>query len=85
MLIAKRNQPVAELRAIAGRPDVGAAGGEGRRAAAGAAARSFEPLPDGIVDGFAGLDEPQRLAGRPARVAGPAGECRVASRRRRSR
>jgi len=84
VLIAKRNQPVAELRAIPGartsvRP-VGKAAGRLRVPPA-----FFESLPDGIVDGFAGLDEPQRLAGRPARVAGPAGERRVAARRRRSR
>jgi prevent-host-death family protein len=84
VLICKRNQPVAELLAIPRartslRP-VGKAAGRLQVPPA-----FFEPLPDGVVDGFAGLEEPQRLAGRPARVAEPAGEYRVKSGRRRSK
>lgn len=84
VLICKRNQPVAELRAIPGartsqRP-VGRAAGRLQ-----VPPGFFEPLPEEIVDGFAGLSEPQRLAGRPARVAEAEGEYRVRSRRRRSK
>jgi antitoxin (DNA-binding transcriptional repressor) of toxin-antitoxin stability system len=84
VLICKRNQPVAELRAIPGtrtslRP-VGKAAGRLRVPPA-----FFEPLPDGVVDGFEGIGEPQRLVGRRARVAEPSGEYRVKSRRRRSK
>ncbi len=83
-MISKRNQPVAELRAIptartSQRP-VGKAAGRLHVPPA-----FFEPLPGEIVDAFAGLDEPQRLAGRPTRVAEAAGEYRLQSGRRRSK
>jgi antitoxin (DNA-binding transcriptional repressor) of toxin-antitoxin stability system len=84
VLICKRNQPLAELRAIPGtrtslRP-VGKAAGRLRVPPA-----FFEPLPDGVVDGFEGIEGAQRLVGQPARVAEPTGEYRVTSRRRRSK
>ena len=85
VLICKRNQPVAELRAIPGartspRP-VGKAAGRVQVPAA-----FFEPLPDEIVDGFADVaEEPQRPVSRPARVAGTPGDDRAGSRPRRSR
>ena len=84
VLICKRNQPVAELRAVPGartsmRP-VGKAAGRVQVPPA-----FFEPLPDGVVDGFAGVEEPRRPVSRPARVAEPTGEYRVKPRRRRSK
>jgi antitoxin (DNA-binding transcriptional repressor) of toxin-antitoxin stability system len=84
VLICKRNQPVAELRAIPGartspRP-IGKAAGRLQVPAA-----FFEPLPDEIADGFAGLEEPPRPVRRPARVAETPGDYRVGSRSRRSK
>jgi antitoxin (DNA-binding transcriptional repressor) of toxin-antitoxin stability system len=68
VLICKRNQPVAELRAVpavrvAPRP-VGKAAGRLL-----VPPSFFEPLPEGIVDAFSGIDESARPHGRPARVA----------------
>jgi antitoxin (DNA-binding transcriptional repressor) of toxin-antitoxin stability system len=79
VLICKRNQPVAELRAIPGartspRP-IGKVAGRLHVPAA-----FFEPLPDEIVDGFAGVEAPPR----PARVAESRGESRASSGPRRS-
>jgi antitoxin (DNA-binding transcriptional repressor) of toxin-antitoxin stability system len=84
VLICKRNHPVAELRAIPGartspRP-IGKAAGRLRVPPA-----YFEPLPDGVVEGFEGVEAPQRPVSRPARVAEPRGGYRADSRRRRSK
>ena len=84
VLICKRNHPVAELRAIPAarvslRP-VGKAGGRFQVAAA-----FFEPLPDHVMDGFAGVEEPRRTVSQRARVAETPGDDRVNARRRRSK
>lgn len=69
VVICKRNQPVAELRAVeatrTGPRPIG--GAKGRLVVPDA---FFDPLPDDILAGFEGSEEPYRaVAGRTAKVA----------------
>jgi antitoxin (DNA-binding transcriptional repressor) of toxin-antitoxin stability system len=84
VLICKRNQPVAELRAVAAarttpRP-IGQAAG--RPAVPDA---FFDPLPDDVLAAFDGVEDAPRQASRSKRVAEPSGDYRVEPRRRRSK
>ena len=84
VLICKRNQPVAELKAVPAarthaRP-IGKAAGQFQ-----VAAGFFDPLPDDVMDGFAGVEEPRRTVSQRARVAETPGDDRVNARRRRSK
>ena len=84
VLICKRNQPVAELRAIpAARTSLRPVGSAAGRLQVPAA--FFDPLPDDVMNGFAGVEEPPRAVNRRARVAEPPAGCRVSARRRRSK
>ena len=84
VLICKRNQPVAELRAVPAartmpRP-IGKAAGRLVVPEA-----FFEPLPDEVLAAFDGVEEPPRHASRPRRVAAPAGEYRTEPKGKRSK
>jgi antitoxin (DNA-binding transcriptional repressor) of toxin-antitoxin stability system len=83
VLICKRNQPVAELRAVPGiraeRRPVGKALGRVQ-----VPPSFFEPLPDELVASFTLGDDAAEEPARPARVAEPAATFRtIPSRRRR--
>ncbi len=84
VLICKRNQPVAELRAVpaarvTARP-IGKAAG-----CLPVPDAFFEPLPDDVLAAFAGVEEPPRPARQAKRVAEPAAEYRAEPRRRHSK
>jgi prevent-host-death family protein len=84
VLICKRNQPVAELKAVpAARSHprtIGKAAGQVHVSSA-----FFEPLPGEVLDGFAGLSGAERVAARPARVAEAPAKYRTSTRRGRSK
>jgi antitoxin (DNA-binding transcriptional repressor) of toxin-antitoxin stability system len=68
VLICKRNQPVAELRAVpANRVQPRPIGKAAGRVVVPTA--FFDPLPADVADAFDGTEEPARPEGRPARLA----------------
>jgi prevent-host-death family protein len=84
VLICKRNQPVAELKAVPAarshpRP-IGKAAGQLQVSSA-----FFEPLPDEVMDEFEGVSNLGRTVARPARVAEAPGKYRRSIRRGRSK